>query len=174
MRRTLASLLIIAALVTAATVASAAANIALGRPATASGTYTPSAAPFAAVDGDTTTAWNAGGYATQWIEIDLGSDKSVDMAHMKAAQFPPGAVTHVITGRTSDGATVTLATFSGYSEQGKWLTAYSADTTPVRYVRITTLASPSWVAWWEIELTEGSPPTPVATSSWGQLKALFR
>lgn len=174
MRRTMSLLFTTACLAMAATAASAAANIALGRPATASGSYTPSAAPFAAVDGDTTTAWNAGGYATQWIEIDLGSDKSVDMAHLKAAQFPPGSVTHVITGRTSDGNGVSLGTFSGYGEQGKWLTVYSVDTTPVRYVRITTTASPSWVAWWEIELTEGSPPTPAATTSWGQVKSLFR
>jgi hypothetical protein len=52
-----------------------AANLALGRPATASTTSAGSAA--AVVDGSAASGWTSGGAAAQWVRIDLGAVQTV-------------------------------------------------------------------------------------------------
>jgi hypothetical protein len=149
-------------------------NVALGRPAVASGASYSYGPPARAVDGDTLwPGWIADCYAPQWIEIDLGADISVACLHLLVDMVPDGQVAHFVTGRTAAGATVPLGSFVGPAVRGQWLTVPSISTSPVRYVRVTTTASPSCVAWLEIEVLAA---TPVGTrrSSWGSLKSLYR
>jgi len=124
-------------------------NIALGQPATASGTYAPFEIPNA-FDGDVETYWNAGGYAISWIEVDLGSDTIVGSMRLLAAMNPNGGTSHTISGRTDAGDEVTLWSVSGYTVNGQWLESSDINPTAVRYVRVTTTTTPSWVAWTEI------------------------
>jgi len=136
--------------------AGTAANLALDRPATAS--YALVEAPAGqAVDGDRDTIWNAGAGPLAWIEIDLGAPTSLAQVRLLAGQDPAGPTQHDITGRPSaQGPIVTLGTLSGDTTDGDELVLdVDPDAPLIRYVRITTVSSPSWVAWREIEVLGG-------------------
>jgi hypothetical protein len=134
------------------------ANVALNRPVTASSAMGDSPAERA-VDGDGDTLWNAGRYAPAWVEIDLGAPVTVAEVRLFVAQTPSGATEHVISGRASpDGPTFLLGTLAGDTSEGQVL-ALNVDPSlpPVRYVRVDTVNSPSWVAWREIEVIASGP-----------------
>lgn len=132
-------------------------NIALGRPATGSGSYRKSAAS-GAVDGSSEFIWNSGDYAPQWIEIDLGSPQSIGEISLLTAQSPDGDTVHRVLGKASAGAPYDLLyEFAGFTTDDQWLHhAPSAPWENVRYLRIRTIESPSWVAWREIQVYPSS------------------
>ncbi|MCD9230618.1 discoidin domain-containing protein, partial [Ralstonia pseudosolanacearum] len=114
--------------------------------ATASGSYDGNVAARA-IDGDNGSAWIAPSYPTQWIEVDLGAVVPLKKLRMRVSQSPSGSTTHVVTG---DG--MALQTFSGNTTDGQWLEAsWESAPVSVRYVRVTTTSSPSWVSWHELE-----------------------
>lgn len=154
------------------TVLASGSDLAHGQPATASSTH-GSSLPDSAFDGDTATSWNSGDYAPQWIEVDLGADYPVTEVDGLADITPNGQVTHAVEGRTSSGTTYPLGGFSGFSARSEWVRIACDRTQSVRYVRVTTTSSPSWIAWFEIRVLS---ETPVSTAhvSWGALKARFR
>ena len=125
-------------------------NLALLRPATASASL-PDQPPSAAVDGDPETVWNAGGAATQWVQLDLGSVFDLDRLILLPAQSPEGPTVHQVWGRDVTGVYRLLHEFRGSTADG-----VSLDVSPVsywsgiRYLKIETTESPSWVAWREI------------------------
>ena len=124
---------------------------------TASRTYSRSS-PANVVDGNGATIWNSGAYATQWIQLDLGRTVSVGKIRMKVAQTPAiGDTAHAISVGQSPSALTTVATFFRRTQDGQWLefAPSGKNLGNVRYVRITTSASPSWVAWNEIEVYQG-------------------
>jgi hypothetical protein len=130
----------------------AGANLALRRPVKASATLAGSS-PSAAVDGDFDTLWNSGGDAPQWIEVEPGGASSIAEIRLTVAQYPAGPTVHQIYGRRRDGSLVPLHTFRQATQDGAVLT-YTPDHawTDLTAIRITTNASPSWVAWKEIEI----------------------
>jgi hypothetical protein len=125
-------------------------NLALHRPATASASL-PDQPPSDAVDGDPETVWNAGGAPTQWIEIDFGSVFDLDRLILLPAQSPDGPTVHQVWGRGATGGYRLFYVFIGSTADGVAL-----DVSPVsywsgiRYLKIETSESPSWVAWREI------------------------
>ncbi|RLJ20307.1 hypothetical protein DJ030_07315 [bacterium endosymbiont of Escarpia laminata] len=132
-------------------------NVAPGGTATASGTYLTHT-PDLAIDGNTSTLWNAGSWPTQWIEIDLGSVFQIVEIRASVAQTPAGVTQHDV---TLDGA----SDFSwiGFTSDGDILNHTYATATSAQTVRITTTTSPSWVAWNEIEiLAEVPEPSTLA------------
>jgi Ca2+-binding RTX toxin-like protein len=125
---------------------------------TASSTYNGSVLPYKAFDGDPFTNWNAGGYATRWIEVDLGQKYDLDWISLIVGQSPAGNTVHEIRfsnqpiGWTANGASL-AKTFSGYTYNGQNLEyVFSNPTTVSRYIQIKTVASPSWVAWIDIKV----------------------
>lgn len=117
---------------------------------TASGYYS-SNVPGQAVDGKNDTSWTATD-APQWIEVDLGAVVPLKKMRLLTSQSPAGQTTHVVTADTAAAPTNVLQTFSGNTTDNQWLEA-SRETAPVnvRYVRIQTTSSPSWVSWHELE-----------------------
>jgi len=150
-------------------------NVALGKPANASSSWLPCCPPSRAVDGDTLSSkgWNAGDGVPQWIEIDLGAHFSVACLRLLADMLPDGQVAHFVEGRTATGTSIPLGSFVGPAAYGQWLSIPSTDATPVQYVRVTTTASPSWVAWIEVEVLAATP-VEVRRGSWGALKSIYR
>ncbi|MEJ7029233.1 discoidin domain-containing protein, partial [Ralstonia solanacearum] len=116
---------------------------------TASSTYADNV-PTRAIDGDG-SAWIASGYATQWIEVDLGAAVPLKKVRMLVSQSPAGQTTHVVTGGMNPAPTSVLQTLSGNTSDGQWLEAALDGSVSVRYIRITTTSSPSWVSWHELE-----------------------
>jgi RNA polymerase sigma factor (sigma-70 family) len=52
--------------------------------------------PDSAFDGDRNTMWNAGNYAPQWIEGDLGEPRQLASIWLIACQLPDGHTTHEV------------------------------------------------------------------------------
>jgi hypothetical protein len=97
-----------------------------------------------------TGSWNAGHGAPAWIELDLGNSTYVSAVRMVPEQSPAGPVTHHVYAGNTPNPTTLVGTYSGI---GWTLEGFAVDVLDiVRYVRIHTVSSPSWVAWREIEV----------------------
>jgi hypothetical protein len=106
-----------------------------------------------AVDGLVDTIWSAGGDVPQWIELDLGSEWTVDSIRLLVAQSPAGPTRHVVSVRGTAGATQAVGTIERTTTDGEWLELRPpSPLTGVRFVRIDTTRSPSWVAWREVSI----------------------
>jgi hypothetical protein len=114
----------------------------------------PEAPATHAVDGLMANWWSSGGYPTQWIDIDLGSTASIARARLFVFQYPDGPTTHRILTRATTGDPWDVQhTFTGVTVDHQVLEHVPGSAwTNVRYVRVETTSSVSWVAWKEIEL----------------------
>jgi hypothetical protein len=123
---------------------------------TASASYS-GMGPTKATDGQVSTFWNAGSSGTQWIQLDLGRTISVRKIRLMTAQSPAGYTNHVITAGQDPTSLHAVTSFAGNTSDSQWLEYANGATNlgNVRYIRITTTQSPSWIAWREIELYGG-------------------
>lgn len=127
-------------------------NLAYGKPVTASRSL-PNESPANAVDDSAGTQWGAGAGPVQWIQLDLNGSYKITEIRLLVAQYPSGNTTHRVQVRSStDSAFQTVYEFSGSTTEGDWL-IYTPETPleNVSQIRIQTIASPSWVAWKEIQ-----------------------
>ena len=61
----------------------------------------------------------------------------------------------------------------GVTYDGEWEEiSFNPSTVPIRYLKIHTVSSPSWVAWTEAEVFADAP-LPVADVTWGMVKERF-
>lgn len=127
-------------------------NLALGMPAEASRSL-PDQPPSGAVDGTTSQWWGAGDFAPQWILIDLGTAQTIGTIRLVITQSPAGDTIHQVwVGSTIDRLYL-LHTFEGYTVDGQVLEFKPESSVEnVRYIRVNTRQSPSWVGWQEIEV----------------------
>ncbi len=127
-------------------------NVALKKPVTAS-RFGPSNNPQMAVDGIFDTWWGAEDFAPQWIEIDLQAAYNVAGIRLVTSQWPVGATVHRVWGRGATGEECLLHEFSGTTHGEQVLEHWPAAAwAGIRYVRVETVSSPSWVSWHEIEV----------------------
>jgi RNA polymerase sigma factor (sigma-70 family) len=113
--------------------------------------------PDRAFDGAPGTTWNAGYYAPQWIEADLGAATQLDTLALHMTQLPAGVTTHEIWVSSEpigeDRSRAKLAhTFRGPTDDNQRLSLEFPMGLCARYVQVRTTESPSWVAWVEVEL----------------------
>ena len=127
-------------------------NLALGMSATASRSL-PNQPPSGAVDGTTSQWWGAGDFAPQWIMIDLGTPQTIGTIRLVITQSPAGGTLHQVwVGSTIDGLYL-LHTFEGRTVDAQVLEFKpESPVENVRYIRVNTRQSPSWVGWQEIEV----------------------
>ncbi|MFQ5676812.1 MAG: discoidin domain-containing protein, partial [bacterium] len=149
-------------------------NIALHKPAQASMTL-PDQTPSQAVDGWLNTNWGAGSHPPQWIEIDLETPFEITALRLIVAQFPDGETRHRVFGKSDASSQYQLLhEFTGSTTDNQVL-----EFTPMspwsnlRYLKVETIESPSWVSWREIQVLSdiatnvqspvvSSPPTNFA------------
>jgi hypothetical protein len=117
-----------------------------------------------AVDGDPSTQWSAGAFPTQWIEIDLGAAYAVGELRLTVGQWPAGDIVHEVWVGSSRDALRQVFAFKGQEFDFDVLSYVpSTPLQGIRYVRIVTTESPSWVSWREIEILAPFPATPTPT-----------
>jgi Ca2+-binding RTX toxin-like protein len=127
-------------------------NLALGKAATASGEL-PGFEASLAVDGNPWSYWSSGGFPPQWIEIDLGSVQTVGEIDIHVTQWPDSWTIHRIYGRASESDPYTLLNeVSGYTIDLQALRYYAPAPQQLRFIRVETTSSASWVGWREIEV----------------------
>jgi len=130
------------------------ANLALGKAVRVSSQLTDMTGTLA-VDGDLGTLWNSGGDPTQWIEIDLGAEHTLQEISVTISQYPEGRTVHRILGKSATGQFVELIMFDGDTTDGQVLTFTPVQPMQgIRFIRVETIISPSWVAWKEIEVID--------------------
>jgi hypothetical protein len=127
-------------------------NLALGKPARASRSL-PDQPPSGAVDGNLDNWWGAGDFAPQWVQIDLGKPMAIGLIRLVITQSPAGKTIHQVwVGATMDQLYL-LHSFDGHMIDNQVL-EFKPETPleNVRYIRVITRQSPSWVGWKEIEV----------------------
>jgi hypothetical protein len=130
------------------------ANLALGKSVRVSAQIADRAGTLA-VDGDLGTLWNSGGGPAQWIEIDLGAEYVIQEISLTISQYPEGRTVHRILGKGGTDQFMELTTFDGHTTDGQALSFQAAQPIPgIRFIRVETIISPSWVAWREIEVID--------------------
>ena len=103
-------------------------------------------------DHDLERPWNSGSGVPGWIQLDLGQPTAITKVRLYTEQSPPGPTSHQILGGLSPDSLVPLGALDGDTDSRQWLELQVKEN--VRYVRIVTLKSPSWVAWREVEIYE--------------------
>jgi len=123
---------------------------------TASATYSGSS-PGYAMDGSSSTLWNSGGFGPQWIQIDLGKTAAIRKIKLQVAQSPSGNTVHEIAVGQNPNSLTKVDTLRLYTSDGQWIESkdLAGDGGNVRYIRVTTTSSPSWIAWKEIQIQQG-------------------
>jgi len=128
------------------------ANLAYGQPVTASRAL-PAEPPENAVDETGSTQWGAGEGPVQWIEVALAEPSTVAEVRLLVAQYPAGDTAHRVELKGAGGAVLASRDLSGSTQDGDWLVAaFDPPLEAVTAVRVTTLSSPSWVAWREVQV----------------------
>lgn len=127
-----------------------------------------------AADGNPNTSWNSGGPPTQWIDIDLGSDRLFSKLRMLPEMSNWGQVVHNIYGRTSAGEWHFFGTSGSVGQNNLWIEYFSPREIPVRYLVIQTTTSPSWVAWREFQVYDGGYAESTCTPNFVHGMALYR
>jgi hypothetical protein len=128
-------------------------NLAYGKPVTASRSV-PENPPANAVDDNSETQWIAGEGPVQWIQVDLQGSYRITEIRLLVAQYPAGNTVHRVQVRSSGSEDYqTVYEFPGSTNDNDWL-IFNPDTPleNVSQIRIQTIASPSWVAWKEIQV----------------------
>ena len=127
-------------------------NLALGKPVTASSEY-PGNPPALAVDGDWFSYWSSGNFPPAWIEIDLGSVQRVDEIDLGITQLPDCATVHRVSGRAKTSQPYTLLReFNGFTVDQQILKYVANKPQRLRFVRVESTSSCSWVGWREVEV----------------------
>jgi hypothetical protein len=112
----------------------------------------PGNPPSNAIDGDRETAWISGADAEQWIQIDLGQMTNLTAIRLVVAQDPPGETVHQIWAGADPEDLSLVHEFAGSTSDLDVLEfALPTLLSDIRYIKILTTRSPSWVAWREIE-----------------------
>lgn len=130
-------------------------NVALNKPTLASRAL-PDRPASLAVDGQFDNWWGAGDFAPQWIEIDLEASCAIASVRLLASQDPAGNTLHRVWGHQPGKSERLLHEFRQTTTDLSWL-EYTPTTAVdgIRWLRVETLESPSWIAWREIEVRSG-------------------
>jgi len=111
-------------------------------------------------DANVNTAWNAGGFGTsaspQSIDLDLGQAQTLARIRLRVMQSPNGQTTHIVSGGPSLQAMTTLTTLTSWTSDNQVLDLVGPFIN-VRFLRIMTTSSPSWVAWREVDIFRYCP-----------------
>jgi hypothetical protein len=132
-------------------------NLAYGKQVRASHELTEKPAEWA-VDGKSETWWGAGAFPPQWVEVDLGANYVIAEIRLLPSQTPTGKTIHrlFVKGISTNDEYEILHTFQGVTADSRWIVLkFPEALRGVRYVRIETTSSSSWVSWREVEVIAG-------------------
>lgn len=94
------------------------------------------------------TYFNAGGHPPQWIELKLPDLYTIHNISLQVRQAPAGETIHNLYVGSTTNPTKLINTLDGYTTDAQWINlTYSPPLTNVRFLRLHTISSPSWVAW---------------------------
>jgi hypothetical protein len=131
-------------------------NLGYGKSAISSDSYDDQTATRA-IDGDTATTWNSGGFAPQWLQIQLGGTFDIKAVRLIVSQTPAGSTSHEVyaEGPGTNGTWRLLHRFQGETSDGQMLEyLFPRPIVGIKSIKVLTTHSPSWVGWREIEVID--------------------
>jgi len=105
-----------------------------------------------AFDGDLDTAWNQVGYAPAWVSVDLGSISTVNNIVFNVSQSPDGDTAHYVYSSIDGINWQQVDNFNFYTSNHQEFTRNYTNLNGIRYLKVLTTSSPSWVSWYEISV----------------------
>lgn len=113
--------------------------------------------PSYVLDGNPSTGWNSGGYAPQWIQIDLGQPHTINRIRLKSGQSPDGHTINIIYLGNAQAVFTLYLTLDQVTKAGEWIDIpFMSPVEGIRYINVTSTLSPSWIAWEDIEVYDTS------------------
>jgi hypothetical protein len=112
-----------------------------------------------AIDNDLGTAWNSGRFPPASIVVDLGKVYPLSHIELLTAQLPGGTTEHQVSVSNDLVSWTNAYDLRSYTTDNQWL-SIPIDLSG-RYVSITTVFGPSWVAWREIRVFQQSRTSPI-------------
>lgn len=104
-----------------------------------------------AFDGSINTAWNAGASAPQWVYVDLQDYYDISSMKLMPAQNPSGNTTHEILVSYDLVNWISVDKFTVFSADKTVIERnFNPNLKKVKGVKVLTISSPSWVAWYDI------------------------
>lgn len=98
--------------------------------------------------GHTGIGYNAGGFPPQYILLEFPTEHNISSIRLKCNQSPDGDTSHQLYVGSTMTSLSLVNNMTGYTVHGQWLnTTYIPPLTNVRFIRLETVRSPSWVAW---------------------------
>eukprot|EP01106_Pelomyxa_sp_JSP_P017908 TRINITY_DN76_c0_g1_i3.p1 TRINITY_DN76_c0_g1~~TRINITY_DN76_c0_g1_i3.p1 ORF type:complete len:132 (+),score=18.15 TRINITY_DN76_c0_g1_i3:67-462(+) len=98
--------------------------------------------------------WNSGRHIPGWVELDLGSCvEGVCGARLTVDQLPDSHTTHLFKCGCSPNPQQVVATLERYTRKYETVEVAWQPVT-ARFIRVETVESPSWVAWFKIEILQ--------------------
>ena len=113
--------------------------------------------------------WGSGGPPPQWVEFDLRMMTTIERVELLISQSPAGNTVHEILGRASleDEWRLLERLAASTSDKETLVTMPVPPWQGIRYLRIETAVSPSWVSWGEVEIWgfpyDAGPPVIVTS-----------
>ncbi len=133
----------------------------------------PDAPPERAVDG-TGEPWISGADAPQGIEVTFDQPRRLSQIRLTVAQDPAGDTAHRVWAVRADGSRVLLAVLDGRTQDGQVIDiGLPAPLPDVMALEVVTLASPSWVAWREVEAFEGNTTSEACVGALDHESAVY-
>ena len=111
------------------------------------------------LDGNYATSWSAESFAPVWIQVDLGRAFPVSKVRLRANMFPNGYAVQKLYAGSEAGSLTLKQTVGRWTANGDWIEfawpGSEKSMGTVRYIRVETVSSPSWVSWSEVEVYQG-------------------
>ena len=104
-------------------------------------------------DGNTETFWNAGGYAPQWVQIDLQNNYNISSIRLNPEITPSGRTVQKISVSEDLKVWKEIDNFTeNNTASGRVISRNYNNLLNIRGIKVETTLSPSYVAWREIEV----------------------
>jgi len=126
--------------------------ISRGKPVTASNTYNSASSTKFVTDGSVENFWNAGGYAPQWVQIDLQNNYDISSIKLIPETDRRGKTVQKISVSEDLKDWKEIDSFEEELFAGKAVIRNYKNILNIRAVKILTVSSPTWIAWREIEI----------------------
>ncbi len=91
---------------------------------------------------------NTGGFAPQYVQLELPGLYNISSIYLQVGQLPNGITRHQLSVGSSLSNLSIVTDMNNYTSADQWLNlTYSPALTNIRYLRLDTITSPSWVGW---------------------------
>jgi hypothetical protein len=96
----------------------------------------------------TSIYWNSGWYAPQYVQLELQVPSTITAVALRVAQLPDGVTHHQLFAGPSANPTTLVRDINGITYSNEWINiTFSPPLTNIQYLLLSTISSPSWVAW---------------------------